>query len=119
MVVTHPDLQLPYDRFFPTAKSVRAFLGDSSIFAADTLLSSIFNELSRIKGLLAGDRLCGDSRSRADLLLAPECGLTIQIPMASASSIQSNLKFAVYCRYGAAAAIHPIRNFRKAHFAFA
>src|SRR5437870_5042136 len=70
-------------------------------------------------GALAGGCLCGLPRSRADLVLRPEYGLTIQIPLASASSVQSNLKFAVYCRYGAAAAIHPIRNFRKAHFAFA
>src|SRR6266702_5427870 len=118
-MVTHPDLQPAYDKFFPTAKSVRTFLGDFSILASDTLLSSYFTDCHRIRGLLAGGCLCGLPRSRTDVLLAPEYGLTIQIPLASASSIHSNLKFAVYCRYGAAAAIHPIRNFRKAHFAFA
>src|SRR5262245_18433435 len=82
-------------------------------------VKSICPNCLRLENLSAGGRLCVYLRSRVDVFLAPECGLTVQIPVASPSSIQSNLKYSVYCRYSAAAATHPIRNFRKAHFAFA
>src|SRR5439155_22351035 len=116
---THRDPQPYYDKFSPTAKSVPTIWGTFLFSRLIRFCQVIVRIVAQSGALLAGGCLCGLPRNRADAFLAPEYGLTIQIPLASASSVHSNLKFAVYCRYGAAAAIHPICNFRKAHFAFA